>query len=161
MLLIDCPHCGPRNEVEFHYGGEAHVPYPEDPSALDDREWSRYLFYRANTKGILAERWQHSAGCRKWFNALRDTRTYRFERTYPMGAPRPDLPEPEEIPADAADPELFAAAATTEGRTDGSLTDISAADGTSADGTASDSAAAPSATSPSADSRPGNEDDDV
>ena len=25
MLLIDCPHCGPRNEVEFRYGGEAHV----------------------------------------------------------------------------------------------------------------------------------------
>ncbi|HLS32032.1 MAG TPA: sarcosine oxidase subunit delta, partial [Brevibacterium sp.] len=22
MLLIDCPHCGPRDEVEFHYGGQ-------------------------------------------------------------------------------------------------------------------------------------------
>jgi sarcosine oxidase subunit delta len=96
------------------------VPYPEDPSALDDREWSRYLFYRANTKGILAERWQHAAGCRKWFNALRDTRTYRFVQTYPMGAPRPDLPAPPDIPADAAEPDRFAAAATTEGRTAGS-----------------------------------------
>ena len=133
MLLIDCPHCGPRNEVEFHYGGEAHVPYPEDPSALDDREWSRYLFYRANTKGILAERWQHSAGCRKWFNALRDTRTYRFERIYPMGSPRPDLPEAEKVPADAAEPDRFASMTTTEGRTDGSVADPSAV-GSAADG---------------------------
>ena len=28
MLLIDCPWCGPRDETEFHYGGQAHVAYP-------------------------------------------------------------------------------------------------------------------------------------
>ena len=155
MLLIDCPHCGPRNEVEFHYGGEAHVPYPEDPSALDDREWSRYLFYRANTKGILAERWQHSAGCRKWFNALRDTRTYRFERIYPMGSPRPDLPEAEKVPADAAEPDRFASMTTAEGRTDGSVADPSSA-GTAADPSAAGSAADGSTPAPEA--RTGNED---
>ena len=154
MLLIDCPHCGPRNEVEFHYGGEAHVPYPEDPSALDDREWSRYLFYRANTKGILAERWQHSAGCRKWFNALRDTRTYRFERIYPMGSPRPDLPEAEKVPADAAEPDRFASMTTAEGRT-GSVADPSSA-GTAADPSAAGSAADGSTPAPEA--RTGNED---
>ena len=131
MLLIECPYCGPRNEVEFHYGGEAHVPYPEDPSALSDHEWSEYLFYRANPKGILAERWQHSAGCRKWFNALRDTRTYRFEQVYEMGTPRPDLPPVPEIPADAAEPDRFAAAATTEGRTETPLADTSGIAGTS------------------------------
>ena len=32
MQLIPCPWCGPRDEVEFHYGGQAHVPYPEDPA---------------------------------------------------------------------------------------------------------------------------------
>ena len=26
MLLISCPNCGPRDETEFHYGGQAHVP---------------------------------------------------------------------------------------------------------------------------------------
>lgn len=92
MLLIDCPHCGPRDETEFHYGGQAHVPYPEDPSALDDREWAQYLFYRENVRGVFAERWMHGAGCRKWFNALRNTVTYEFLTTYPAGAPRPDLP---------------------------------------------------------------------
>ncbi|MGZ8625813.1 MAG: sarcosine oxidase subunit delta, partial [Actinomycetota bacterium] len=24
MLLIPCPWCGPRDEVEFRYGGQAH-----------------------------------------------------------------------------------------------------------------------------------------
>ena len=28
MLLIDCPHCGPRAEIEFRYGGEAHMVRP-------------------------------------------------------------------------------------------------------------------------------------
>ena len=154
MLLIECPYCGPRDEVEFHYGGEAHVPYPEDPSALSDHEWSEYLFYRANPKGIMAERWQHSAGCRKWFNALRDTRTYRFERIYPMGSPRPDLPGPEKVPADAAEPDRFASMTTTEGRTDGSA---ASASGPAASGPSPSDSSAPVGTA--ADARPGNEDD--
>lgn len=90
MLLIDCPHCGTRPETEFTYGGQAHVAYPPDPHALTDLEWAQYLFYRENTKGAYEERWVHAAGCRKWFNAVRDTRTYEFSTTYPMGAARPD-----------------------------------------------------------------------
>lgn len=89
MLLIHCPHCGPRDETEFHYGGQAHVPYPQDPYALTDREWAEYLFYRDNDRGAYAERWSHAAGCRKWFNAVRDTVTYEFTAIYPMGSPRP------------------------------------------------------------------------
>ncbi|MFJ2621745.1 sarcosine oxidase subunit delta [Glutamicibacter sp. NPDC087344] len=91
MMLIQCPNCGPRNETEFSYGGQAHVAYPEDPNALSDKEWSRYLFYRENSKGIYAERWVHSGGCRKWFNALRDTATYEFKAIYGAGEPRPEL----------------------------------------------------------------------
>src|SRR5882757_4855154 len=78
MLLIPCPWCGPRDEAEFHYGGQAHVPYPETPSALTDAQWARYLFFRANPKGPFAERWMHDAGCRRWFNAVRDTSTNEF-----------------------------------------------------------------------------------
>ncbi|MDN5877601.1 MAG: sarcosine oxidase subunit delta, partial [Brevibacterium sp.] len=55
MLLIDCPHCGPRDETEFHYGGQAHVAYPADPHALSDREWAEFLFYRDNDRGLYAE----------------------------------------------------------------------------------------------------------
>lgn len=85
MMLIPCPHCGPRNETEFHYGGQAHVAYPEDPYALTDEQWARYLFYRENPKGHFAERWAHAAGCRKWFNAVRDTVTYDFLSTEALG----------------------------------------------------------------------------
>lgn len=92
MMLIDCPECGPRNENEFHYGGQAHVTYPEAGGAhLTDQEWSEYLFFRDNTKGAFAERWLHSAGCRRWFNAVRDTVTYEFLAVYRAGTPRPDL----------------------------------------------------------------------
>lgn len=90
MLLIPCPNCGPRDETEFHYGGQAHVPYPENPNELSDTEWSRYLFYRENPKGIFAERWVHSTGCRQWFNMLRDTVSYDIKAVYKMGTPRPD-----------------------------------------------------------------------
>ncbi|MER1997402.1 MAG: sarcosine oxidase subunit delta [Arthrobacter sp.] len=92
MLLIECPWCGPRNENEYHYGGQAHVAYPENPDLLTDREWSEYLFYRENPKGLFAERWVHSAGCRKWFNAVRNTVSYEFAAVYKPGDPRPDVP---------------------------------------------------------------------
>ena len=94
MILIECPNCGPRDETEFHYGGQAHVAYPENPDALNDEEWARYLFYRENPKGRYAERWSHTAGCRKWFNAIRDTATYRISAYYPVGSPGPVTNEP-------------------------------------------------------------------
>ncbi|QUW83632.1 sarcosine oxidase subunit delta family protein [Streptomyces mirabilis] len=90
MLLIPCPWCGPRDEAEFHYGGQAHVPYPEDSAALTDEEWARYLFFRDNPKGPFAERWSHAAGCRRWFNAVRDTATNEILSVYRSGEPRPD-----------------------------------------------------------------------
>ncbi|MFF9817594.1 sarcosine oxidase subunit delta family protein [Streptomyces sp. NPDC014006] len=94
MLLISCPWCGPRDEAEFHYGGQAHVPYPEDPAALTDEEWARYLFFRDNPKGPFAERWSHAAGCRKWFNAVRNTATNEILAVYKTGEPRPETFQP-------------------------------------------------------------------
>ncbi len=85
MLLISCPWCGEREEPEFGYGGQAHIAYPEDPEALDDEQWAQYLFFRANPKGKFAERWVHSAGCRRWFNAVRDTVTNEFVSVYKPG----------------------------------------------------------------------------
>ncbi|MFF5955270.1 sarcosine oxidase subunit alpha family protein [Streptomyces luteogriseus] len=89
MLLIPCPWCGPRDEAEFHYGGQAHVPYPQDPSSLTDEEWARYLFFRDNPRGPFAERWSHAAGCRRWFNAVRDTSTNEILTVYRAGEERP------------------------------------------------------------------------
>jgi heterotetrameric sarcosine oxidase delta subunit len=85
MLLIRCPWCGPRDETEYRYGGQAGLTYPSDPEALSDEEWADYLFMRDNPKGLFHERWFHAAGCRRWFYAVRDTATHRFVGTYRIG----------------------------------------------------------------------------
>ena len=36
MLLIPCPYCGERPELEFRYGGQAHIARPENPAALSE-----------------------------------------------------------------------------------------------------------------------------
>ncbi|NMO88515.1 sarcosine oxidase subunit delta [Actinomycetospora sp. TBRC 11914] len=87
MQLIRCPWCGPREETEFHPGGPATVPYPADPAALSDADWARFVFVRPNPKGPSREWWAHSAGCRRWFAAERDTRTHRFTGPMTAGAP--------------------------------------------------------------------------
>lgn len=89
MLRLECPWCGPREEPEFHYGGQAHVVRPEDPGALDDAAWGAYVFLRDNPKGVFAERWVHASGCRRWFNVLRDTATNEVLAVYRMGEPMP------------------------------------------------------------------------
>lgn len=83
MLHIPCPYCGPRDEVEFTYGGPAHVARPD--LAATDREWTRYLYQCENPKGPYRERWFHAYGCGRWFNAVRDTTTHDIHRVYPMG----------------------------------------------------------------------------
>jgi heterotetrameric sarcosine oxidase delta subunit len=89
MLLIPCPWCGRRDEAEFRYGGEAHIARPADPGALDDAAWADYLYLRDNPKGLIAERWVHSAGCRRWFNLLRDTVSHRILAVYKIGETPP------------------------------------------------------------------------
>ena len=93
MLLIACPYCGERPEIEFSYGGEAHIARPADPSALTDDQWAEFLYLRANSKGTYAERWRHANGCGRFFNAVRDTVSDFFVVTYKSGEARPDLPQ--------------------------------------------------------------------
>ena len=89
MLLIECPWCGSRDESEFSYGGEAHITRPLNPEVLTDAEWADYLFMRKNTKGRFLEMWNHSSGCRRWFNAERDTVTYQIASVYKIGHTAP------------------------------------------------------------------------
>ncbi|ATE64221.1 sarcosine oxidase subunit delta [Rhizorhabdus dicambivorans] len=91
MLVIECPFCGPRPEIEFRYAGEAHISRPLDPASLDDAAWAAYLYERSNPAGHHAERWHHVHGCRRYFNALRHTVTNIFSGSYPAGTPRPPL----------------------------------------------------------------------
>ena len=91
MLLIDCPYCGERPEIEFAYGGQAHIARARRARrTLDDQAWADFLYMRDNTKGVHAERWRHARGCGRFFNALRDTTTDHFLATYKTGEPRPD-----------------------------------------------------------------------
>ena len=91
MLIIHCPYCGPRPELEFSYAGQAHVARPADPAATGDDDWAAYLYLRTNTRGVHAERWRHARGCARFFNALRDTTTDRFIATYRSGEAPPAI----------------------------------------------------------------------
>jgi sarcosine oxidase subunit delta len=91
MLLIECPYCGARAETEFSYGGEAHIQRPTDTADISDTELADFIFLRNNPKGVVLERWYHAHGCRRWFNAARDTVSYEFLAFYPMGAKPPKL----------------------------------------------------------------------
>ena len=88
MLVIDCPFCGNRPEIEFRYAGEAHISRPLEPTSLSDEDWTAYLYQRSNPAGEHAERWYHVHGCRRFFNTLRNTVTDTFLASYPAGTPR-------------------------------------------------------------------------
>lgn len=86
MLHIYCPHCAEhREEEEFRPKGEAHIARPAEPEATSDEEWGEYLFFRKNPRGLHHELWYHAAGCRKFFNATRDTVSYQILETYKVG----------------------------------------------------------------------------
>lgn len=80
MLTITCPHCGPRDETEFVNGGEGHAARPA--ADVSDENWAAYLFFHANPRGDLDERWCHAYGCGLWFHATRCTATHRVSATY-------------------------------------------------------------------------------
>ena len=86
MFLIHCPYCDEhREEEEFHASGEAHLPRPLDPDNCTDKEWGEYLYFRKNPRGVHRELWVHAAGCRKYFNIVRNTVTYEIYGTYKVG----------------------------------------------------------------------------
>ena len=91
MLVIECPWCGPRDESEFSYGGEAHIRRPGDPAALSNEAWADYLFMRTNTRGLHLEQWWHASGCRRWFNVQRDTVTNEIVTVYRMDEAPPTV----------------------------------------------------------------------
>ena len=91
MLLIPCPWCGARAQLEFTYGGDATVKRPAPGAPVAD--WVRFVYLRDNPAGPHDELWFHGAGCRRWFRVRRDTRTHEI-----LGSAPPDEP----LPGDAA-----------------------------------------------------------
>lgn len=86
-FLLPCPECGPRDVYEFRWGGaQSHRPAPDSPPDV----WVSYLYLRDNEAGRQQEWWYHRRGCRRWFLAVRDTRTNEVERTFwPPGPAAP------------------------------------------------------------------------
>ena len=89
MLLIPCPYCGPRPELEFAYGGEGNIVRPADPASLSDDEWASFLYQRSNPRGMHSERWRHVHGCGRFFNARRDTVSDLFQASWKPGEAPP------------------------------------------------------------------------
>ena len=78
MLLIPCPWCGPRDQIEFTYGGDAAVEWPRDLAGGSDKGWLDTVFLRDNPRGPHVEWWLHHAGCRAWIKVRRDTATHEI-----------------------------------------------------------------------------------
>lgn len=74
-MRITCPHCGPRDLLEFSYQGDATLTRP-DPASTDQDAWNAYVYDRANPAGEHREFWQHSGGCRKHLVVARNTLTH-------------------------------------------------------------------------------------
>ena len=82
MLIIICPHCGPRNSNEYSYQGEI-VPRPS--MEANAAEWRRYLYIKDNAAGSQVERWFHVSGCRRFLDVIRDNETNENRSVVPAG----------------------------------------------------------------------------
>ena len=76
MHRIACPHCGPRDEAEFRYRGDAAVarPAPDASTAA----FLDYVYLRDNPRGWHVEWWQHLHGCRRVVKVVRHTLTHEI-----------------------------------------------------------------------------------
>jgi len=87
MMLITCPHCGPRAQTEFTYVEDATAERPAientDPAAHFE-----YTYQRDPRRGAQDEIWRHAAGCGKFVKVRRDTLTHEITAT---GWPGDDL----------------------------------------------------------------------
>jgi len=79
MLRIACPHCGPRDEAEFQYRGDATAARPVEGAGVE--AYLAYVYERANPRGAHLEYWQHVHGCRRVVKALRHTVTHEIAWT--------------------------------------------------------------------------------
>ena len=86
MILIPCPHCDPRDEAEFTYGGaRRHFPALNGQTTPDD--WQAALYHPPNPRGPLAELWYHASGCERWIEVTRHTATHDISHSGPPSRP--------------------------------------------------------------------------
>lgn len=75
MMRIDCPHCGPRAQVEFSYertlDSIVTLDMPPDEAVVR-------LYARENPRGLDDELWRHGFGCRQWLVLRRHRRSHEI-----------------------------------------------------------------------------------
>ena len=76
MLLVPCPHCGPRNSADMRYVGESTAR--PDPNAATPEAWRAYLYLRDNPAAWRKETWYCRSGCRRYFTLERHSTTNEF-----------------------------------------------------------------------------------
>lgn len=77
MLLIPCPHCGPRDEGEFAYGGPKRK-MPDLDGTHDTQTWQKALHLGHNPRGAHVELWYHSSGCETWIEVTRNPSSHEI-----------------------------------------------------------------------------------
>lgn len=90
MQIFPCPFCGPRDEREFHFVGEAGKTRPDttgDTTGDISREdWAAYLHMHRNEKGVVREVWVHKP-CAEMFIMTRNSVTMDVGGTETLRVP--------------------------------------------------------------------------
>ena len=82
MMQINCPHCGPRAQIEFTY--ERTVDSVVRIDATHDEAMKR-LYARGHPRGIDDEIWRHTFGCRAWMVLRRHRVTHVIDSVQAVG----------------------------------------------------------------------------
>lgn len=91
MLRISCPHCGDRDETEFHYRGDASRSRPAENAGVE--AFAAFVYARDNACGWQVEWWLHVGGCRALLKVIRHTVTHEI---HAVGLPAAALALPPE-----------------------------------------------------------------
>jgi len=94
MILVPCPHCGPRNASEFRWCGE--VKSRPDSNRVTPEQWRDYLYLKSNGSGWITETWYHREGCGRYFRTERHTLTNEIRATADGGKPEATVAETED-----------------------------------------------------------------
>ena len=90
-MRITCPLCGPRDEAEFTFRGDATVVRPAPEAGPE--AFAAYVYDRTNPKGWHVEWFQHSLGCRQWLKVQRHTVTHEVRAVVTASERVPEISE--------------------------------------------------------------------
>ena len=82
MLLLACPHCGPRAQAEFAFDRALDAVLPLDATPEDA---VARLYARDNPRGWSWELWRHTAGCGAFLRLRRHTVTHEVQAVEALG----------------------------------------------------------------------------